>query len=107
MKNDWIYVRAVRVLISRDFMKYGKLQEIKSWADNVAEVVDEMNKHTGIKVGMHIEGDYVFVMCRNDTENEIVCDFLRDRLPNVDICKPFPSIEKKTYEGIWGPYIRH
>lgn len=107
MKNDWVYVRAVRVLIPKKLIALGKLQEIRKWSNGVAKIVNEMSRQTGIKVGMHPFGDYVYIMCRNDTETATVCDFLSRKLSDVDICRAFPSIKKKTYESIWGPYIRH
>lgn len=102
MKNDWVYVRAVRVLTPKKLIALGKLQEIRKWSNGVAKIVNEMSRQTGIKVGMHPFGDYVYVMCRNDAETATVCDFLSDRLPDVGICTKFPSIEKYSYERIWG-----
>ena len=108
MGKEFVYIRAVRILVPRKLVKAGRIYAIKRWAEKMGEIARDMEKHTGIKIACHLCNDYVFVLCRNDLEARLVYDFLQDKIgEEIDIAKAFPQITKEDYEKLWGAYARH
>ena len=99
MGKEFVYIRAVRILVPRKLVEAGRIYAIKRWAEKMGEIARDMEKHTGIKIISHSCDDYVFVLCRNDLEARLVYDFLQEKIgEEIDIAKAFPQISKEDYE---------
>ncbi len=108
MGKEFVYIRAVRILVPRKLVEAGRIYAIKRWADKMGEIARDMEKHTGIKIAFNLCNDYVFVLCRNDLEARLVYDFLKEKIgEEIDIAKAFPQITKEDYEKLWGAYVQH
>ena len=108
MGNEFVYIRAVRILVPRKLVVAGRIYAIKRWAEKMGEIARDMEKHTGIKIISHLCDDYVFVLCRNDLEARLVYDFLQEKIgEEIDIAKAFPQNSKEDYEKLWGAYVQH
>ncbi len=108
MEKEFVYVRAVRILVPRKLVEAGRIYAIKRWAEKMGEITRDMEKHTGIKIICLLHNDYVFVLCRNDLEARLVYDFLQDKIgEEIDIAKAFPQITKEDYKKLWGAYVQH
>lgn len=108
MGKEFVYIRAVRILVPRKLVEAGRIYAIKHWAEKMGEIARDMEKHTGIKIISHLCDDYVFVLCRNDLEARLVYDFLQEKIgEEIDIAKAFPQITKEDYEKLWGAYVQH
>lgn len=107
MGKEFVYIRAVRILVPRKLVEAGRIYAIKRWAENMGEIARNMEKHTSIKIAFHLCNDYVFVLCRNDLEARLVYEFLQEKIgEEIDIAKAFPQITKEDYEKLWGAYAQ-